>query len=309
MIRSWQIGEALVVGLTEYFGPVHVPNLLFPAMDHDVLRGLRNEFEGVHWFESVDRLVIGFQIWILHHAGRVILIDTGVGNHKSRTTPRANKLNTVVPAWLAAADAGPDQVTDVVMTHLHSDHVGWNTQLDGERWGPTFPKATYHIPKDDYAWFREFNLSGKAKDGGSFYDSVEPVMEAGLARFVSPGDRVAGCLDAAAAFGHTPGQLNYWLQSGGRTAVFAGDVLHHPVQVYRPAWNTVVDIQPEIAAATRAAFLERVADSGTLVLPCHFGPPNCGFIRRDGEGYAFVPAGGEPSSGLAAQDPWSRHAA
>jgi glyoxylase-like metal-dependent hydrolase (beta-lactamase superfamily II) len=91
--------------------------------------------------------------------------------------------------------------------------------------------------------------------------------------------------------------------------VFAGDVLHHPVQVYRPAWNTVVDIQPEIAAATRAAFLERVADSGTLVLPCHFGPPNCGFIRRDGVGYAFTPAGGEPPCGLAAQNPWSRHAA
>lgn len=304
MIRSWQIGEATVIGLAEYYGPVHVPDVLFPEMDIDVLRGLRQQFEGVHWFEAIDRLVIGIQIWIVHYANRVILIDTGIGNHKPRTTARANNLNTVVPAWLAAAGAAPGLVTDVVMTHLHSDHVGWNTRLEDGRWVPTFPDAVYHVPKDDYAWFREFNLSGKAKDGGSFFDSVEPAVAAGLVRFVAPDDWVAGCLECVAAFGHTPGHLNYWLRSGNRTAVFSGDVMHHPVQVYRPAWNSIVDIQPEIAAVTRAAFLGKAADAGALVMPCHFGPPHCGFVRREGAGFSFRPALETARSASEPADPW-----
>jgi glyoxylase-like metal-dependent hydrolase (beta-lactamase superfamily II) len=304
VIRSWQIGEATVTGLTEYYGPVHVPGVLFPAMDLDVLRGERALFEGVHWFEAIDRLVIGIQIWIVRHAGRVILIDTGIGNHKQRTTLRANNLNTVVPAWLAAAGAAPGQVTDVVMTHLHSDHVGWNTRLEDGEWVPTFPDAAYHIPKDDYAWFREFNLSGEAKDGGSFFDSVEPIVTAGLANFVSPGDLVAGCLESVAASGHTPGQLNYWLRSRVRTAVFSGDVLHHPVQIYSPEWNSIVDILPDMALGTRATFLDKAADTGALVMPCHFGPPNCGFVRRERAGFTFQPAPVTGRSGLEPGDPW-----
>lgn len=304
MIHSWQIGEATVTGLTEYYGPVHVPSVLFPAMDLDVLRRLRPLFEGVHWFEATDRLVIGIQIWIVRYAGRVILIDTGIGNHKPRTTARANNLNTVVPAWLAAAGAAPEQVTDVVMTHLHSDHVGWNTRLEDGRWVPTFPDAVYHIPKADYDWFRAFNLSGKAKDGGSFFDSVEPVVAAGLANFVSPNDLVAGCLECMAAFGHTPGQLNYWLRSGSRSAVFSGDVLHHPVHIYRPEWNSNVDILPEVAAGTRAAFLEMAADTGALVMPCHFAPPHCGFVRHDRAGFVFQPASEAAGFGSAPKDPW-----
>ncbi len=303
MMRSWRIGEAVLTGLAEYYGPVHVPATLYPDMDHQVLRDHRALMEGAFWIEAVDRLVIGIQVWVLRIEGKVILVDTGIGNGKTRTTPRANRLNTVFLEWLKAAGAGPEAVTDVVMTHLHSDHVGWNTVEQDGAWRPTFPNATYHIPRADYDWFKEAHRTGVMRDGGSFDDSVEPVVTAGLARFVEPGDIVAGCLEAVAAFGHTPGQLNYWLEAGGRRVVFAGDVLHHPVQVYRPDWNTIVDIEPQRAAETRAAFLRRAAAENALVLPCHFGVPHCGFIQER-KGYAFQPA--PPGSWLAgeATSPW-----
>lgn len=305
MIHGWRIGAETVVGVAEYYGPVHVPGVLYPEMDHQVLRDHRALLEGDHWIEAIDRLIIAVQMWVLHSAGRVIMIDAGIGNGKPRTTPRANRLNTVALDWLAAAGAGVEAVTDVVLTHLHSDHVGWNTHIEDGAWVPAFKNATYHIPRADYDWFRAFNLSGEAKDGGSFHDSVEPVVAAGMARFVEPGDVVADVLTAEAAFGHTPGHLSYWLESDGRRGVFSGDVLHHPVQIYRPDWNTIVDIEPEKAAPTRLAFLARAAEAEAMVMPCHFGPPHAGFVAREGDGYAFRPAPrGSPWPG-GAGSPWA----
>lgn len=289
MIGSWRVGDARVTHLTEYAGPVHIPDQLYPDMDRSVLEEHRALLEGPYWSRISDRLVIGVQIWILHVDDRIILVDTGYGNAKPRNTPRANRLNTVVPDWLSAADAGMDRITDVVMTHLHSDHIGWNTVLDGETWVPTFPNATYHIPQGDYAWFKDFAESGKAKDG-AFHDSVAPVVEAGQARFVTPGDTVAGVLEAVAAYGHTPGHLNFWLRRGSDTAVFCGDNLHHPVQIYRPEWRSRVDILPDIAPGNRLNFLNMAASENALILPCHFGGPHCGFVRRNGDGFEFVPA-------------------
>jgi glyoxylase-like metal-dependent hydrolase (beta-lactamase superfamily II) len=288
MIHSWTIGEATVTGVAEYFGPVHVPDALYPDMDRQVLRDHRAQMEGAFWIEAIDRLVIGVHPWVLRLGDRVILVDAGIGNLKPRRTPRANMLNTVVPDWLAAAGATPDSVTDVLTTHLHNDHTGWNTRLDGGAWVPTFPKATYHMPQVDYDWFGEQHRAGRAKDN-AFADSVMPVVDAGLAHFVAPGDRVAG-LEVTATPGHTPGHVNYWLESAGRTAVFSGDVMHHPVQIYRPEWNTVVDVQPDLARPTRAAFLAEAAERDALFMPCHFGPPHCGFVRRDGAGYRYEPA-------------------
>ncbi|MCW4115450.1 MBL fold metallo-hydrolase [Aurantimonas sp. MSK8Z-1] len=291
MITSWRIGAATVTALSEYYGPVHVPDRLFPDLDRAVLREHRDLLEGRFWYEAIDRLVISVTLWIVTLAGRTILIDTGIGNGKTRRTPRANMMNTVVPDWLAAAGAAPDQVTDVVMTHLHADHVGWNTVRDGDHWVPTFPGATYHVPRADFEHWAEIDRRGEAVDGGSFRDSVLPVLEAGLVRWTQAGDRVADTLDAVSARGHTPGQLAMWLRSEGRAAVFCGDILHHPVHVLRPEWNSVVDVEPDHAAATRQAFLAEVADRDVLVAPCHFAPPHAAFVRREADGYVFDPIG------------------
>jgi glyoxylase-like metal-dependent hydrolase (beta-lactamase superfamily II) len=304
MIRSWRIGDAVLTSVVEYFGPVHIPSVLYPDMDHSVLSRHRAILEGSHWVESIDRLVIGVQIWVLRTEGRVILIDTGIGNHKPRRTPRANQLNTVVADWLAAAGATADSVTDVVITHLHSDHIGGNTVLDGGAWVPAYPRATYHLPRADYEWFAARDAAGHSTDGGSFADSVAPVMARAEVAFVDPGDQVAGVLTAVAAAGHTPGHTAYRFSSGGHEVMFCGDILHHPVQIYRPDWNSIVDIQPEIAEVTRAAFLAEAAAEGFLIAPCHFGPPHCGFVRKS-DPYAFEPADAGHVVSQLSTSPWT----
>jgi len=176
------------------------------------------------------------------------------------------------------------------MTHRHADHVGWNTVWDGDRWAPTFPNARHHPPKTDYEFFKGEVEAGRPADGGSFLDSVAPIVEAGVASFITNQTEVADCLRVAPATGHMPGQLNYWIESGGERAILSADIMHHVMQIRMPDWNTGFCILPDEARRTRHAFLAEAARTGALVMPCHFAPPHTGFVRRQGEGYTFEPA-------------------
>jgi glyoxylase-like metal-dependent hydrolase (beta-lactamase superfamily II) len=242
-----------------------------------------------HWYPEINRLVIAIRIWIVFAGSNVVLIDSGVGNGKPRPVARMNMLNTLVPHWMNAAGAGRDAVTHVVMTHLHTDHIGWNTVFEDGRWVPTFPNARYLVPKADFDYFKGLLDSGKAFDQ-SLGDSLLPVVEAGLVDFVDRQNEVAEFFRISPAAGHTPGQLNYWVESKGETGVFSADVFHHPVQIYHPSWNTAFCVLPDEARRTRISLLNEAAKRNALLMPCHFAPPHCGYIRRQGEGYAFAPA-------------------
>jgi glyoxylase-like metal-dependent hydrolase (beta-lactamase superfamily II) len=289
MIRSWSIGDAKVTSVVEYFGPTHVPEIAFPDFDPLIMATIAGGLPPGHWYPQINRFVIAVQIWILAIEDRLILVDTGVGNGKPRPAARMNMLNTLVPHWLYAAGATRENVTDVVMTHLHSDHIGWNTTFEDGRWVPTFPHARYHVPKQDFDYFSALEAAGKPLDA-SLSDSLQPVIDAGLATFVDEEHLVAGHLSVRPAPGHTPGQLNYWLESRGESGVFSADILHHPVQILSPGWNSGFCMLPDEARKTRAAFLAEAADVGALVMPCHFPPPHCGYVRRVGGGYAYEPA-------------------
>ncbi|HWA19176.1 MAG TPA: MBL fold metallo-hydrolase [Devosia sp.] len=294
MIHSWSIGDLRVTSVVEYMGPTHIPELTFPAFDRTVLDRQATDLPPGAWYPSIGRLTIAIQIWILRTGSETILIDSGVGNRKVRPAARMHMLNTLVPQWLDAAGASPDAVSHVLMTHLHSDHVGWNTTLDGERWVPTFPQARYLIPKSDFDYFKGLRDSGKTSDT-SFDDSLMPIVEAGLADFIDTRTELPGGLRPVEAFGHTPGMLNYWIKSKGDTGVFSADVFHHPVQILNPAWNTAFCIIPDAAITTRANLLTEAAASGALVMPCHFPAPHTGYVRKQGDGYAFEPVPpGEP---------------
>lgn len=291
MLRSWTIGDVRVTSLVEYFGPTHDPAVLFPDFDRAAFDAAARRLPAGHYYPSVDRLVVAIQLWLVEAGAARIVVDTGVGNGKDRAeVPRMHRLNTLVPQWLAAAGLAPDTVTDVVLTHLHADHVGWNTVLDGARWVPAFPNARYHLPRADYAFFEAERRAGRPTDGGAFPDSVAPVVDAGLARFLGESGEVAGCLEIVPAPGHTPGQLTYWIRSRGETGVLAADVMHSALQVLLPAWSTAFCVLPDAARATRARFLAAAADAGALVMPCHFAPPHCGYVRRQGDGFVFEPA-------------------
>jgi len=214
-----------------------------------------------------------------------------VGNHKKRASERMNNLNTLTPLWLAAAGADPKSVTHVIVTHFHPDHVGWGTRMDNGKWVPMFPNARHLMPKVDFELAHAAYLKGdKGVISGSFEDSVLPLYEAGLIDLISDGDIVAGCLEAEAMPGHTPGSLHFRLQSEGKEAIFAGDVMHSPLQIAMPHINTWIDAHAEQARESRALFLKRAAERQALIMPVHFGWPHCGYVRGDSiKGYRFEP--------------------
>ena len=284
MIQSRRIGDARITRVLEYSGPTHLPDFLFPDRDHLPIKANQAWLAPNHYVPVMNRLIMTTQIWVVQAGGNVILIDTGVGNRKPRPAEPMNMLNTLMLPWLEAAGAAPDKVTHVVMTHLHVDHVGWNTVLADGRWVPTFPNARYLVPKGD---FDPLKAQHDQTPNPVFADSILPVLEAGLVDVIDETREIAGCLVAEPAPGHSAGQLTFRLRSQGEEGIFSADVMHNAIQVARPDWNTRYCVMPDLAAATRAAFLARAADRGALIMPMHFGAPYCGYIRRQGDGYAF----------------------
>jgi len=295
MIHHHVIGDARVTGVIEYSGPTHPPEFLYPAVDRAerdrVLKANAGWLAPNHYAPSVDRLIVTIQLWVVQAGGNVIIVDTGVGNRKPRPAERMDRLNTLVMPWLESIGAGPEQVTHVVMTHLHTDHVGWNTVEKDGRWMPTFPRARYLIPKDEFDyWKAEYDRGDKAVNGGSFADSVLPILDAGLGEFMDGVKEVAGCLTPEPVPGHAPGMLSFRLRSRGEEGLFCADILHNAIQVVRPDWNDRYCLWPDKALVSRAAALKRAAERGALLMPVHLGAPYCGYVRRQGDGYTFEAA-------------------
>ncbi|KMO14872.1 MBL fold metallo-hydrolase [Methylobacterium platani] len=289
MIQSRTIGDARVTRVLEYSGPTHDPAFLFPDLPQAELDAEARWLAPNHYVPHMNRLIVTIQLWVVHAGGNVIVIDTGVGNGKPRGAARMNNLNGLVLPWLEAAGAAPGQVTHVVHTHLHSDHIGWNTVNVDERWVPTFPNARYLVPKTDFDHFQTALAKGPDPIiDNAFRDSLLPLVEAGLVDFIGDDTReVAGCLAVEPVPGHSPGMLSYRLRSNGEEGLFSADVFHSPLQIARPELNTRYCIFPDKARESRAALLARASERNALIMPMHFGAPYCGYVRREGDGYRF----------------------
>jgi glyoxylase-like metal-dependent hydrolase (beta-lactamase superfamily II) len=235
--------------------------------------------------ESTGDLGSRIQTWVVRMPGRVILIDTGVGNGKTRhESPLWNNRQGTWLDDLAAVGVTPERVDTVVCTHLHVDHVGWNTRREGERWVPTFPNARYVVHGEEWEFWRWETEHGR-EPSGCIADSVLPVVADGRVDLVGPDARIAPGLAFEPTPGHTPGHVAVRLSTPGGEAVFAGDLMHRTVQVAEPQWNSQFCHDGARARKTREAFVERHADSGVLVLPAHF--PRPGFIVRANGGFRF----------------------
>lgn len=292
MIETRKVGDVRITRIQEYSGPTHLPNFLLPDLDPALLGQNQSWMSPNHWIPHMGKLILTVQLWVVHAGDAIIVVDTGVGNRKPREgVARMHQLNTLVLEWLEAAGAHPDKVTHVALTHLHMDHVGWNTRWHDERWTPTFPNARYYLPEDDF----RFCESGRNKEegldvfGASFTDSVMPIVDEGLAVMMRPGMEIANCLKVEAAHGHSPGQVAFRIRSQGEEAVFSGDICHNPIQIAYPEINSGYCIWPDVARKTRYEFLANAADRNALMLPVHFGDPYGGFVRREGNGFRFEP--------------------
>jgi glyoxylase-like metal-dependent hydrolase (beta-lactamase superfamily II) len=217
--------------------------------------------------------------------GMKLVVDTCVGNDKPRGITRGRPLHR--PFLLDIAEAGfPREKVDVVIcTHLHVDHVGWNTMLEDGKWVPTFPNARYLVGKDEYEFWRTQKDDHEGEE--IFADSVKPIFDAGLAETVGLDHRISPEIRLIPTTGHTPGHVSVVIESGGETAIITGDMMHHPCQIGRPEWVSVFDHDRAAARATREAVLKDWADKPILIIGTHFASPTAGRIVRDGATYRF----------------------
>ncbi|HEY1753071.1 MAG TPA: MBL fold metallo-hydrolase [Caulobacteraceae bacterium] len=211
-----------------------------------------------------------------------LVVDTCVGNDKPRGLVGGKPLATGFLAELAKAGWTREGVDMVVCTHLHVDHVGWNTMLVGGQWVPTFPNARYLIGRQEYEHWRG-EADGEAP--AILADSVKPIFDAGLAELVEMDHRISPEIRLTPTTGHTPGHVSVMIESEGQRAMITGDIMHHPCQIAHPEWAPGFDSDKQAAVATRRKVLAEVADQPILVIGTHFAAPTAGHIRRDGAGF------------------------
>jgi len=228
--------------------------------------------------------------WVIELDGRTILIDGCNGNHKHRSLPFADRLNTPWLENLAAAGFAPEDIDLVLCTHLHSDHVGWNTRLENGRWVPTFPNARYLFGKRDFEHLQN-SKPGEDFSYEAFLDSIVPVMEAGRGELVDEDlavhREIGDGIWLEPAFGHSAGSCTINASAGGPPALFWGDVVHHPAVLACPHLLCNFDHDRETARDVRLALLERVADSDTMCFPAHFLRGTAGHVLRHGDAYRY----------------------
>ncbi|MFH8989854.1 MBL fold metallo-hydrolase [Streptomyces sp. NPDC017940] len=301
-----QVGEVSVTRVLEYYGPVDLtPADFFPGIPAHTWQGEEASWLRPDFLDGATGVVrSAVQTWLLRSEGRTILIDTGVGNHKERPySPVWSHRNTGYLDRLAAAGVTPQDVDVVVNTHLHVDHVGWNTRLEGRDWVPTFPNAVYLMARDDFDFWNPANEHRSVLGRGNqnvFEDSVAPVHRAGLALLWEGSHRIDAHLRLDLAPGHTPGSSVVTLESGTDRAVFVGDLMHSPAQVLMPDCNSCFCEDPVAARATRRRLLGWAADHRALLFPAHFGGHGALEVTRTPS--AFAVEGWAPLSRAAHQD-------
>lgn len=284
-----KLGEFELSRVVESEVPFIEPEVFLPDFTSDVLEA------NVDWLcpQYIDaasgRLIFAFQSYILRTPRHVILVDTCVGNNKSRPArPMWHMQNGPYLTDLAAAGVQPEQVDFVLCTHLHVDHAGWNTQLIDGRWVPTFPNARYIFARKEHDfWERRYHKGIEGSVPNIYEDSVLPVMEAGQAVLVDMDHQIDDGVWFEPAPGHTEGNIVINLRSGDATGVLSGDVMHHPLQLVRPEWSSRACEDHALSAVTRQAFIERYADTDTLIAPAHFASPSMGRIHRKGEAFGY----------------------
>lgn len=236
-------------------------------------------------FDEQGWLLLPIKTHVIRSREHTIVVDTCYGNDKRRKEGGAgHMMKTSFLTDLIAAGVKLETVDYVMCTHLHADHVGWNTRLENGRWVPTFPKAKYLFGRKDWELFSK-RAAERPGGGKVLGDSVKPVVDAGQATLVDGAYRVNETISIEPLPGHTPGHYGVHLLSRGSRAVFTGDMLHHPIQVAEHDWTSNACEDPAQSAATRWAFIERHADTGDLIVPAHFPEP--GYITKTREGMRF----------------------
>lgn len=283
-----QVGNATVETIEEVSGPRYRPTFLLPTVTPEVMACHVSWMAPDLYDPQDDLMAMVRQSMVVRTTHHTILIDTCVGDCKRRVPPTMNNLRS---GWLErfhARGLAFEDIDLVMCTHLHVDHVGWNTRLVDGRWVPTFPKARYIFARTEYEFWKAARERGEdSPDGPVIEDSVEPVVEAGFATIVDDDAELSDGFWLEPTAGHSVGHVAIHLESGGDHLVLCGDVMHHPIQVREPDLNTRFCEDPPRSAATRRRFLETYADRDILIAPNHFERGTVGRIASAADGFHF----------------------
>lgn len=296
------IGKFSVSRVVESEGPAFPLNVLIPHAEPEALAEHRHWLEPTFIEPSSGTLIMSFHSYIIRTERHTIVVDACIGNDKERPDfPDMHRLQTPYLANLAVTGIHPEEVDYLMCTHMHPDHVGWNTRLQDGRWIPTFPNAQYLFSRTELETWENYvnNATDREHDPlpksvsnvqrACYEDSVLPIMEAGKAVLIDEGHEVEPGIFVESAPGHTPGNTVINLESEGASALLCGDVLHHPLQLPFPQWSSAFCFDPVQSATTRRRLLERIADSSTFLMPAHFPSPTCTRICGHADGFLLAP--------------------
>ena len=282
-MNALTLGRLRIAAVVERSGPTRATWLLADALPEALER--HREWLAPHFLDDKGRLLQSIHAFVIEAPGLTAIVDTCVGNDKDRGGRAPfHMMQTTFLDDLKAAGFPPESIDVVICTHLHVDHVGWNTRLENGRWVPTFPRARHLFARREWEhWSTEDDDDTKR----IMADSVRPVIDAGLTQLVDMDHKVSSEIWFEPTPGHTPGHVSVRLSSEGVEAVITGDLMHHPVQMAELGWSTTFDSDVEHARKTRREFCERYADGPVTVLGTHFNHPTAGRIVRHGDAYRF----------------------
>ncbi len=277
----WNVGRVRITKIVE-LETTGSTRFILPLAGNEEIRKL--PWLIPHFATEEGRLKMSIHALVVETPSRRIMVDTGLGNDKEgRKVPAWNKRKTPFLETMTAAGFPPDSIDTVLCTHLHVDHVGWNTRLEGSQWVPTFAKARYVFGRTEYEYWRDH--SAEPDKAAVFHDSVKPIMDAGKADLVASDIRLCDEITLIPTPGHSPGHMSVHIKSAGEEALLTGDVAHHPCQMAHLDWSSTADSDPVQSVVTRRDLFARFADKPVLVIGGHF---NAGHIQRDGGAFKFV---------------------
>jgi len=285
-MNQWQVGDVRITRIVE----VEIAGgTRFILPDATPEACLELPWLQPHFMDEAGKLVMSVHALVVDTGEQRIVVDTCIGNDKERSIPNWSHLQTSFLADLEAAGYPRDSIDTVLCTHLHVDHVGWNTMLVDGKWVPTFPNARYLFAEAEWRYWDAHDDDPMNRN--VLDDSVRPVFEAGLVDLVSVDHRVCAGVTLEPTPGHTPGHVSVHISSAGEEALITGDCIHHPCQMSRTDWCSAADTDQIQGRSTREAVLARYADGPVLVIGTHFATPTAGYVKTRAEGGYWLDVG------------------
>jgi glyoxylase-like metal-dependent hydrolase (beta-lactamase superfamily II) len=280
-IRKWQVGDVEIVRIVELNAHEDPFEVLSAGLTAEIAKQHRWLFP--HFATPDGRMRISFQAFALRSGKERIMIDTCIGNGREREYEVVSNLRTSFLEDLESVGFPRQSITKVLCTHLHYDHVGWNTMQVNGRYVPTFPNARYLFGAKEYEHWQMLRRTGGYHDVRHMADSIDPITEAGLADFIKPTTKITDEVSLIPTPGHTPGHVSVLIKSKGAEGVITGDMMHHPIQFAEPNRIGNFDMDQEQGVKTRKDMFARVGDKNILVIGSHFPEPSSGYVVSDAD--------------------------